>query len=79
VPDMLGRFVKTGHKYIKYQRLFSEFIPSKAGFKHKVQQQPLGAATSYLQYTISRCAKNSNILGYRRWPNVTRGKQNICQ
>ena len=24
------------------------------------------------QYTISRCAKNSNILGYRRWPNMSR-------
>jgi len=23
-------------------------------------------------YTISRCAKNSNILGYRRWPNMSR-------
>ena len=24
------------------------------------------------QYTISRCAKYNNILGYRRWPNMSR-------
>jgi len=25
-----------------------------------------------IQYTISRCAKNSKIIGYRRWPNMSR-------